>query len=98
MHMQTQLQILLYILGCIGVGYSRIEIWTCMLQQCQPHPYLNSRSAVEVLEARLQDFPDIELGIVSFSPHWLVLSSLNKGMLMVSRWENTQKYKTKLNY
>jgi hypothetical protein len=40
-----------------------------MLQQCQPHPYLNSRSAVEVLEARLQDFPDIELGIVSFSPH-----------------------------
>jgi len=40
MHMQTQLQILLYMLGCIDVGCSRIEILICMLQQSQPLQYI----------------------------------------------------------
>jgi hypothetical protein len=51
---------------------------------------------VEVLEARLHDSPDQELGIVSSDCH-LVLTSLNGGVLMVSRWNTTQSYKTKLN-
>lgn len=52
---------------------------------------------MEVLEAKLHDSPDQELGIVSFGSHMLLLASLNGGMLMVSRWNTTQKYKTELN-